>query len=44
METLREATDFLLRCNTPADQRRVLDEFWADVDDNIKQGNLPKYE
>lgn len=26
------------------EQRQVLDEFWADVDDNIKQGNLPKYE
>lgn len=33
MGTLEEATE-----------RRVLDEFWADVDDNIKQGNLPKYE
>lgn len=29
---------------TLEDQRRVLDEFWADVDENIRQGNLPKYE
>lgn len=26
------------------EQREVLDAFWADVDDNIKQGNLPRYE
>lgn len=29
---------------TLEEQRQVLDDFWADVDDNIRLGNLPRYE